>query len=237
MFLLVIFVCFFGRIEDTINCFPNFLTFKYVRTTFEAKFYSHYIKIYIQFGYKNPSILTPCNSVDVATEWLGFLKWKPEFRLENLNAEYDVEKQNSKVPNIWGVPNKSVAGNFFILIDKTGGDWINKKSQIRTGRREKHLKKTKISSCHMGACMVYAIRWKCLKFFILCFAIETLAITDQLASQPQSVKLWAYEGKELGKNAIAIFNAWKLYSHFIHHWGHAMYYVYFVLLSFTFFTI
>jgi hypothetical protein len=39
-----------------------------------------------------------------------------------LNAEYDVEKQNSKVPNIRGVPNKSVAGNFFILIDKTGGD-------------------------------------------------------------------------------------------------------------------
>ena len=32
-------------------------------------------------------------------------------------------------------------------IDKSGEDLVNKKSQIRTCRREKHLKKNKMSSC------------------------------------------------------------------------------------------
>ena len=44
-------------------------------------------------------------------------------------------------------------------------------------------------------------------FFFLCLAFQTLAITDQLASQLQSVKLCAYEGKELVKIAIVILNA------------------------------
>ena len=35
-------------------------------------------------------------------------------------------------------------------------------------------------------------RWKCLNSFGLCLAIETLTVTDQLAS----VKLCTYEGKE-----------------------------------------
>ena len=42
----------------------------------------------------------------------------------------------SRVPNITGVPNKSVGGNFFLKINKTGGDIINKKSQIRTFEKE-----------------------------------------------------------------------------------------------------
>jgi hypothetical protein len=29
--------------------------------------FAYIFGIYIKFGYKNPSILTPCNSVDVAT--------------------------------------------------------------------------------------------------------------------------------------------------------------------------
>ena len=47
-------------------------------------------------------------------------------------------------------------------------------------------------------------------FFLLCLATETLAITVQLASQLQSVKLCAYEGKELAKNAIVTLKALKL---------------------------
>ena len=47
-------------------------------------------------------------------------------------------------------------------------------------------------------------------FFGLCLAIETLAITDQLATQLQSVKLCAYDGKELAKNAIATLKVLKL---------------------------
>ena len=41
----------------------------------------------------------------------------------------------------------------------------------------------------------FASRWKCLIFFGLCLAIETLTITDQLAT----VKLCAYEGKEFSQ--------------------------------------
>ena len=52
-----------------------------------------------------------------------------------------------RVPNIIGVPMRSVWGNFFLKINKTGGDLLNKKSRIRTCRREKHPKKNKISSC------------------------------------------------------------------------------------------
>ena len=47
-------------------------------------------------------------------------------------------------------------------------------------------------------------------FFGLCLAIETLSITDQLATQLQSVKLCAYEGKELAKSAIATLKVLKL---------------------------
>ena len=56
-------------------------------------------------------------------------------------------RRSSRVPNITGVPNKSVGGNFFLKVNKTGGYLINKKSQIRTCRRKKHPKKNKISSC------------------------------------------------------------------------------------------
>ena len=38
------------------------------------------------------------------------------------------------------VPNKSVVGNFFLKIDKIGGDLLNKTFQIRTFRR-KNLQK------------------------------------------------------------------------------------------------
>ena len=36
---------------------------------------------------------------------------------------------HSRVPNITGVPNKSVGGNFFLKVIKTGGDLINKSSE------------------------------------------------------------------------------------------------------------
>ena len=49
---------------------------------------------------------------------------------------------------------------------------------------------------------------KMFEFFGLCLAIETLAVTDQLASQ--SVKICAHEGKELAKNAIVTLKALKL---------------------------
>ena len=41
----------------------------------------------------------------------------------------------------------------------------------------------------------FASRWKCLNFLGLGLAIETLTVTDQLAS----VKLSAYEGKEFSQ--------------------------------------
>ena len=47
----------------------------------------------------------------------------------------------SRVPNITGVPNESVGGNFFLKINKTEGDLIKKESRIRTCRTEKHPKK------------------------------------------------------------------------------------------------
>ena len=60
---------------------------------------------------------------------------------------YEMGIDYSRVPNITGVPNKSVGGNFFLKINKTGGDLLDKKSQIRTYRREKHPRNDKISSC------------------------------------------------------------------------------------------
>ena len=46
-------------------------------------------------------------------------------------------KKYCRVPNITGVPNKSGWGNFFLKINKTGGDLINKKSQISKDKQEK----------------------------------------------------------------------------------------------------
>ena len=45
------------------------------------------------------------------------------------------------------VPNKSVGGNFFLKINKTVGDLLNKMFRIRTCRREKQPKNNKISNC------------------------------------------------------------------------------------------
>ena len=55
------------------------------------------------------------------------------------------------------VPNKSVGWNFFLTINKTGGDLINKKSRIRTYSRrgEKHHYKNKISSCFIRNSRVF----------------------------------------------------------------------------------
>ena len=54
----------------------------------------------------------------------------------------------SRVPNITGVPNKSERGFFYpTLINKIGGDLISKKFQIKTCKREKHVKKNKITAC------------------------------------------------------------------------------------------
>ena len=44
----------------------------------------------------------------------------------------------SRVLNITGVPNKIVGGNFCLKMNKIGGDLRNKKSRIRTCRREKY---------------------------------------------------------------------------------------------------
>ena len=46
-------------------------------------------------------------------------------------------------------------------------------------------------------------------FFGLCLAIETLSISDLLATQLQERNLSAYEGKELAKRAIVTLNAMK----------------------------
>ena len=46
-----------------------------------------------------------------------------------------------------GFQKKSVGGNIFLKINKTGGDVINIESRMMTCRREKQPKKNKISSC------------------------------------------------------------------------------------------
>ena len=51
----------------------------------------------------------------------------------------------SRVPNIPGVPNKSERGFFYpTLLNKIGGDLISMKFQIKTCKREKIWKKSKI---------------------------------------------------------------------------------------------
>ena len=53
----------------------------------------------------------------------------------------------SRVPNIPGVPNKSVGGNSILKINKTGGDIVNKKFRKWTWRKVNHPKKNKNSYC------------------------------------------------------------------------------------------
>ena len=70
----------------------------------------------------------------------------------------------SRVPNITGVPNKSERGFFYpTLINKIGGDLISKKFQIKTCKREKHVKKNKIPSCFIRnsrVCSMYVFQNK-----------------------------------------------------------------------------
>ena len=62
-------------------------------------------------------------------------------------------------------------------------------------------------------CRLYGMLYQMEKFeffFGLCLSVETLAVTDLLATQLQQKDLSAYEGKELAKKAIITLNALKL---------------------------
>ena len=62
-------------------------------------------------------------------------------------------------------------------------------------------------------CCLYGMLYQMEKFeffFGLCLSVETLAVTDLLATQLQQKDLSAYEGKELAKKAIITLNALKL---------------------------
>ena len=52
--------------------------------------FAHIFGIYIKFGYKNPSILTPSNSVDVATKLEKVFSYKSLPNFPHCNWKYHI---------------------------------------------------------------------------------------------------------------------------------------------------